>query len=380
MVQKGLWICTRREKVDLSAEKTKQIRESGVELLRILAMMGVVLLHYNNATMGQALVLANEGSINQNIVYFVENICICGVCIYVMISGYFMCTSRTRKISKVFELFLQVILFKIIFYIVNISRGLDVFSAKGLFLNALPNNYYVVLYSVLYIISPYINIVLLKLTKKQFEKLVISLVSIFLVWNFAIDYMQNSAGIDSFGLSSVGMTGSQGGYTIVNFIVIYIIGAYIRLHRNERYDNKKVFLLAIIILFAMFGLSLYEHRSGYASVITWNYSNPLLVLLSACWFIIFKNIRLKSRIINELAKGSFTCFLIHGYFISYLKVYEYVNAEVWKLLIHMLISAAGLYLVAYIVYKIYSLCISPIVRLFGKILDRIDISVAVNND
>jgi len=162
-----------REVFEMSGEKTKQARESGIELLRILAMMGVILLHYNNATMGKALVLANEGSINQYIVYLFENICICGVCIYIMISGYFICTTQTRKLSKVFELFLQIFLFKCAFYILNILSGAEVFSLKGFFVNTIPNNYFVILYSVLYIISPYINVVLLKLSKKQFEKLLI---------------------------------------------------------------------------------------------------------------------------------------------------------------------------------------------------------------
>ena len=178
-------------------EKIKQTRESGVELLRILAMMGVVLLHYNNATMGQALALVQEGSINQYIVYFVENLCVCGVNIYILISGYYMCMSQKRTAAKVFELFLQVILFKIAFYFMSIYMGLNQFSARDLFINAIPNNYYLILYCTLFIISPYINIVLMKLSKVQLRNLMVCLFVLFSVWTIAMDVMQNSFGTRS---------------------------------------------------------------------------------------------------------------------------------------------------------------------------------------
>ena len=44
-------------------EKTK--RNSSIELLRIISMIGVVILHYNNASMGGALGMVLDGSSNQ---------------------------------------------------------------------------------------------------------------------------------------------------------------------------------------------------------------------------------------------------------------------------------------------------------------------------
>ena len=44
-------------------EKTK--RNSSIELLRIISMIGVVILHYNNASMGGALGMVLDGSPNQ---------------------------------------------------------------------------------------------------------------------------------------------------------------------------------------------------------------------------------------------------------------------------------------------------------------------------
>lgn len=358
-------------------EKIKQTRESGVELLRILAMMGVVLLHYNNATMGQALALVQEGSINQYIVYFVENLCVCGVNIYVLISGYYMCMSQKRTAAKVFELFLQVILFKIAFYFMSIYMGLNQFSARDLFINAIPNNYYLILYCTLFIISPYINIVLMKLSKVQLRNLMVCLFVLFSVWTIVMDVMQNSFGISSFGLSTVGMYGTQEGYTIVNFILVYLIGAYIRICDKDKVKRGALLVVIAAILLIMTGLSIFEHRMCYASVVTWNYNNPLVIVLSACWFILFKNIRMRSRIVNELAKGSFTCFLFHGAFLAYLNIPLFVNGNPIKLALHMFCCSLGLYLLSYVVYKVYSLCTNWFVRLVSPFINRINLDVNI---
>ena len=53
-------------------EKTK--RNSSIELLRIISMIGVVILHYNNASMGGALGMVLDGSSNQYYLYLIESL------------------------------------------------------------------------------------------------------------------------------------------------------------------------------------------------------------------------------------------------------------------------------------------------------------------
>lgn len=361
-------------------KKVKNTRESGIELLRIFAMMGVVILHYNNVNMGQALALATEGSINQYIVYFFENLSVCGVNIFILISGYYMCKSQKRMASKVFELFLQVILFKIAFYILSVYIGMNIFSIRDLVINAMPNNYYVILYCALFIISPYINIVLTRLSKAQLKNMVICLFVLFSVWTIIFDIIQNVFQISSFGLSTVGMYGTQEGYTIVNFILVYIIGAYIRICEKEHIDKRLLYIGVACILALITVMSILEHKMGYASIVTWNYNNPLVIILSAGWFIIFKNIHFRSRVINELAKGSFTCFLVHGALLQYLNIPNYINGNIIKLVLHVILCSAGLYVLSYIVYKIYSLCTDWFIKLVSPAINRINLCVDIESE
>ena len=50
----------------------EKIRNSNIELLRILTAMGIMILHYNNTTMGRGLTLAENYSINQMFLIYVN--------------------------------------------------------------------------------------------------------------------------------------------------------------------------------------------------------------------------------------------------------------------------------------------------------------------
>lgn len=72
-------------------------RNSNFELLRIILMVFVVILHYNNVEMGGA--LGYTTGINKIVSHFIEAFSICAVNCFVMISGYFMVDSFNRKVN-----------------------------------------------------------------------------------------------------------------------------------------------------------------------------------------------------------------------------------------------------------------------------------------
>ena len=72
-------------------------RQSNIELLRIFAACGVIILHYNNAKIGGGYAAVEDGSLNQGIMTFFELLFICAVNLYVLISGYFMRSSMKRN-------------------------------------------------------------------------------------------------------------------------------------------------------------------------------------------------------------------------------------------------------------------------------------------
>ena len=148
----------------------KSERNSSIELLRIIAMLGVIILHYNCETMGGALLYVEKWTANNYYLLLSENICIGAVNLYILISAFFLCTSNSRKLIKILELILELILFRFAVYFVGILLGND-FSLVDCLSCFLPLSYYVILYSVLYLISPYINIVINQLTTKQMKRM-----------------------------------------------------------------------------------------------------------------------------------------------------------------------------------------------------------------
>ena len=140
----------------------KKARESNIELLRILTMLGVIVLHYNHANMGGAFAFVPAGSVSQVLLHLAESIFIIAVNLFVLISGYFMCTSQKRNPWKILSLLVQVSVFSLGMYLLRVVLGQDTLQVKNLLFSLVPANYFVLLYGAVYFISPYLNILLQK--------------------------------------------------------------------------------------------------------------------------------------------------------------------------------------------------------------------------
>lgn len=64
----------------------------------------------------------------------------------------------------------------------------------------------------------------------------------------------------------------------------------------------------IALITVMFITSIIEHKMGLNGIATWHYNNPLIILLSAVVFCLFKNWNFKNKLINELAKATLHVF------------------------------------------------------------------------
>lgn len=326
-------------------------RNSSIELLRVLCAMGVVLLHYNNPV---AFNEVHPYSGNQVLVCIFETFSVCAVNLFILITGYFLCTNNKRSLGKPLNLIFQVILFRVLFYILSVQIGLSNFTVINLVASFLPCNWFVTLYVALYFISPYINQVVNNLKKEEFNVLLLVILVLFCIWNFFADIVGYFATNTIMGISTIGMYGSQGGCTIINFIMMYILGGYIRL-QNFNIPKRKNLLIYIITIAVHFIILFFEANAsqGWVRSISMSYLHPLVVLEPVLLFVLFKNISLKSKVINELAKAAFTCFLTQNFFLRICQIDKYVNGNTYILFIHITLTVFGIYLISYLIYKIY---------------------------
>lgn len=275
------------------------------------------------------------------------------------------------------ELLLEVILIKLAIYIVSTLISQGSLSAKGVISNCIPNNYFAIFYIALYIISPYINLVLNKLSKKNYKRLLVMLLIVFCFWNTIVNEIENITNNTYTGLSTVSISGSQAGYTIVNFIVLYIVGAYLRLFDIK--ISKKKYSLLLIILSVLLAWSYIESILKLRNIVAWNYDNPLIILQAAIVFLIFKNINKEIKIINELAKASFTVFLIHTTFFRFLNIKDAVNYNFIEMTVNIIISSICIYLIGYLIYKIYHFATKYVIKFISKYTEKINISLNESN-
>lgn len=346
----------------------KRIRNSNIELLRIFSILGVIILHYNNASMGKAFVYTSQLPLNHGILYFFECLCICSVNVFVLLTGYFMCKSKDRSIHKPLKLVIEVIFFSLFFYFMKVFFGMVKFSTTDFLYKCLPANYFVILYITLYFISPYINILLENLDKKSFNKLMITLLVIFSIYPSLLELFNEVTSTSLLGLSTIGMYGSQYGYTIVNFVLMYIIGAYIRLNDIKLYCKMKniaLYLMCaiILLLWCYLGMIIGKDTTGSAL----SYFNPFCILESVSLFMLFKQFRINNmKLINHISKGTFIVFLIHTNFMSLVHIESFVTKSPIVMTIHLIISTCFIYAISLIVYIIYSFAFERVIDLLIK--------------
>ena len=163
-------------------------RESNFELLRIFAIMGVMVLHSSSYFFSQ---YAEE-----NLFYYVSwhglhAIFISSVNIFLMITGYFMCNKNSVSVEKPFSLYLQNVCFSLGLYILAMLKGSSVFSLKGLVFRFVPSGWFLVIYIALFLLIPFINGVICKISFKGFRTLLVVNLFCFSFWAIAVDIIQS---------------------------------------------------------------------------------------------------------------------------------------------------------------------------------------------
>ena len=344
-------------------------RQSNIELLRILSILGVIVLHYNNKTIGGGFQFVTGNSLNYYFLMILESICICAVDLFMLISGYFSCLSKKTVLNKPFKLIVQVIFFSFSWNFITGILNRSV-SIKALLYSLIPANYFVILYITVYLLSPYLNIVY----EKMSSCFIFLIFLIFSIYPTFVDVFSQITGGNWLGLSTIGMYGSQWGYQIVNFIMMYYIGMYIRKNKLKLDGIKSIYVLLFFCIIA-FLITLWSCLSqflGFDRNLAWSYCNPLVVLEAIVVFILFLKVKIGCiKFINQLSAATFTTFLAHTFFISYINIKWAVQQNIVILICHILISSIAIYFLCYILYLIYD----SIFKIVFKKIDKKNIVI-----
>lgn len=313
-------------------------RNYSLDLLKIVSMFFVIILHYNNGSMGGLLANVQTGTPNYFIAHFTEILTIIACNLFVLISGYFLCKSNKIKIRKLVDIIILLFFYGIMIYAICICTGLTIFNKKTLksMLLTIDNRWFINIYILLYLLHPYINKIISNINKKQYTMLIIICIFFFSIW---------SSILKPKGILNLSSFVSDGGYGITNFIMLYFIGAYIRLYYDDKKINKLILLIIYICLSLLGTFIFYKFPNAI------NYNFIINIINSVIVFLIFKNITIsKGKIISKFAECSLAIYIIHEN--SFIRVYLYRNIFAsssfynnYFLLINMTYTCVGILLI-----------------------------------
>lgn len=325
-------------------------RSSGIELLRILLMIMIVILHIS--LRGGILYSTSFGSLRYFAAWLLESLCFCAVNGYAMITGYVSCESNFRY-SKIIPLWLQVFFWNVLINIGFIIWG-DVTVSPESFLPVSGDVYwYFSAYTAMFFFIPFFNRLIAQLDLKGFTVLAATL---FLLFSFYANCFAKET--DPFDL--------QGGDTVVWLTAMYFLGAYIKKFGGSLKIKKRLWLAVFLVSGSIPAISSYlldvtSSSSLGESIYTVNlggymleYNSPFMVIAAAALFMIFKDIDVSSpkaaKATGFFSGASFGVYIIHTHPLIFENVIKdrfsvYADLSTPLMLICVILTAAGAYIV-----------------------------------
>lgn len=269
-------------------------RDSNIELLRIICIIGILLMHNYVLIPYQEL-----STINQSLIYLV-NIGNFGVCTFVLISGYY---GLKFKGYRFIQLILLTTIYHFIVYLINNGFTFNLNLLKALLVIPLYKNWFITCYLFLMILAPFIDSLIENLNLQKYQCLLIILF---------------------IGLSVLPTLFNTPYYTILYngekcltyMIFVYLVGRYLKLY-GEKYmssfSNRTLIttytILNMIIIAINFTLGSLFNQTCLIYAMD---CSPLILMASITIFYYFKNISLQSKFINYLASSVLAVYLLDG--------------------------------------------------------------------
>lgn len=282
-------------------------RNSNLEWLRIISMLLIVVGHFSWQTKWN---FSHTNIFLQTGIQWLWFGGKLGVDLFILISAYFLATRKEIKIKPLVKLWEQVIFYSILLTIVGILIFKLSINLKEILYTFFPiitgAYWFVTAYVVMYLLAPYINKGLEKISKEQFRKLLIILMILFLI-------------VTVFHTESIGFINDDA----MTLIGVYPFGVYIRKYPEDLLKIKKsillsaIFLNLIILYLSAFGINLISkylkyNVNAHAFARFFGSVSPFQLLSAIFIFVLFVEMPVRhNRVVNSIASHVFAIYLVH---------------------------------------------------------------------
>jgi len=288
-------------------------RMANLELLRCLAMMMVIVLHY----LGKGGLLADLSAERLGstgvVTWLLEAFCIVAVNVYMFISGYFLCTS-SFKLSRLLQLWLQIWLYSAAFGILGAAAGIVAetpvdthYFLTLIFPISMGHYWFMTAYVFLYLLLPFVSAGIKHMTKRQMQLAIALLLAVFCIFK---------------SILPLRLEMDEKGYNCLWYLCVFVTAAYVRRFGISFVEKKSravgLYVVCCLMAFAgTMGLHFIYVRTGSLGRIVnvcmeYNHIFPFLAALGL--FSFFLKIKVTDNIahvINTVAPYTLGVYLLH---------------------------------------------------------------------
>ncbi len=346
------------------ATSEKKPRQLNYEILRILAMLMIVSLHYFSKGGLLSSPISTPIGATGYTVWLLEAFCLVAVNVYVLISGYFGAGEGNtppdgRKIlARPLKIWLQVMFYSVFIGIIAIfvsGKTVDIYQIFGYIFPIVTEHYwFATSYIILCFLMPFLNEGFNRIDRKTMRAIILALLIVFSISKTVIP---------------MELPWDKYGYDAYWFVVLYLTGGYLRRYGirfiTDRVRAVALYAVSAILTFASFIIlrTVYFKTGSLEAFVSYAYSyNYILCYTGAIGlFLAFKtkkeiNAPKRVRNIIELFSGAtFGVYLIHEHidirykWVEWFKCSGHINYSVGAFLLHMLFTVTAVYLICSVI-------------------------------
>ncbi len=322
-------------------------RNGGIDILKVLAMFFIIILHIN--LQGGLIKFYHQGSLEYNIIMFLEVIAIVAVNIYGIASGYLSYSSYENKneekynYKRIINLWFEVVFYSVVISLIFEAFGCYHIGKREMIAMFLPVStkylWYFTAYFLLFFFMPMINS-FVKNAKNKF--LITSLIFILCLFSM---YQSLVGGITNF-------TYLNDGYSVWWLFILFYIGAIIKKVNLFNKVSSKKLIISLIFLYIIsyagkivipyFDLTVFED-------VLFVYTSITNVLIGIIYVILFSRIKFSSSKLATLAGATFGVYAIHLHPAIWAKIH---NAFTFILKMNIFIEPLLVILIGVLLYVI----------------------------
>lgn len=271
----------------------KKKRQSNIELLRIVLIIMIIIHHILLNCFGIKSLIHNNFNENYLNALILNSFLVPAVNVFFLISGYFHIKFNHKNLFRIIFLVYFIYFFIYLLFLIFMPGNVNLHNINFKdMIFPIGDYWYILVYIILYLLSPYMNIFLQNVKTNDQKNLLFILTLLFCIYSFFV---------------SNPVVSVNRGYSIYFAIYLYFIGDFLNKNILKFSKNSYIYLLYYIFISALVSISVIFTVNIKDFGLTWKifgYNNPLLVLSSVMLFLFFLKLKINSAILQKISKLS----------------------------------------------------------------------------